>query len=114
MKTVIPPGIASSSLALSVNLCYKLERRRNPYASEFKVAVKWELTDVSKAFNDRNLLQCGKLCKKNLSAQYVDGLRGMGLVPYKKERSATVLNSIGESAALTRRTFGVRVPEDRL
>jgi len=34
------------------------------------------------------LLQCGKLRKKNLSAQCVDGLRGMGLVPYKKERSA--------------------------
>lgn len=78
------------------------------------MAVKWELTDVSKAFNDRNLLQCEKLCKKNLSAQCVDGLRGKGLVPYKKERSATVLSSIGESAALTRRTFGVRVPEDRL
>ena len=56
LKTVIPPGIASSSLALSVNLCYKLERRRNPYASEFEVAVKWELTDVSKAFKDRNFV----------------------------------------------------------
>lgn len=78
----------SSILIATINLCYKLERRRNPYAGEFEVAVKWELTDVSKVFNDRNLLQCEKLRKKNLSAQYVDGLRGMGLVPYKKERSA--------------------------
>ena len=85
----------SSILHPTVDLCYKLERRRNPYASEFEAAVKCELTDVSKAFNDRNLLQCEKLCKKNLSAQCVDGLRGKGLVPYKKERSATVLSSIG-------------------
>lgn len=35
-------------------LCYKLKQRRNPYASEFEVAVGWGPTDVSEAFIDRN------------------------------------------------------------
>jgi len=35
------------------------------------VAVGWGPTEVSKAFKDRNLLQCEKLWKKNLPAQCV-------------------------------------------
>lgn len=61
----------SSILIATINLCYKLGRRRNPYASEFGVAVGWGPTEVSKAFKDRNLLQREKLWKKNLSAQCV-------------------------------------------
>lgn len=57
------------------------------------MAVGWGPTDVSKAFKDRNLLQCDKLRKKNLFKKriFLNGLRGIGLVPYKKEQSATVL-----------------------
>lgn len=40
----------------SVNLCYKLEQRRDPYASEFEVSGGWEPTDVSKAFKERNFV----------------------------------------------------------
>lgn len=45
-----------SNPTISVNLCYKLERRRNPYAGEFGAAVGWGPTDVSKAFKERNFV----------------------------------------------------------
>ena len=45
-----------SNPTISVNLCYKLERRCDPYASEFEVAVGWVPTDVSKAFKERNFV----------------------------------------------------------
>ena len=40
----------------SVNLCYKLEQKRDLYASEFEVSGGWEPTDVSKAFKERNFV----------------------------------------------------------
>ena len=50
------PYVVGAHPTVPINLCYKLGRRRNPYASESKVAVGWGPTEVSKAFKDRNLL----------------------------------------------------------
>lgn len=50
------PYVEGAHPSVPINLCYKLGRRRNPYASEFEEAVGWVPTDVSKAFKDRNLL----------------------------------------------------------
>ena len=49
-------GLVGSIPTASVNLCYKLERRHDPYASEFDVVVGWVPTDVSKAFKERNFV----------------------------------------------------------
>lgn len=50
------PYVEGAHPSVPINLCYKLGRRRNPYASESEVAVGWGPTDVSRAFKDRNLL----------------------------------------------------------